>query len=103
MSWTASKSAGWLALTPVSGTNSGTVTVAVATSGLAAGTYTDSITVSAPGITPRSIPVSLVLTTGPILSVTPTSLSFSAVDRGYHDFGVSLQEWRAGVKSKGAA
>ena len=59
----ASDNAAWLTLTPVSGSNSGTVTASVNTSGLAAGTYNATITVTASGSTnsPQQIPVSLTL------------------------------------------
>ena len=63
LSWMASDNAAWLTLTPVSGSNSGTVTASVNTSGLAAGTYNATITVTASGSTnsPQQIPVSLTL------------------------------------------
>jgi fibronectin type 3 domain-containing protein len=63
MTWTVSGNAAWLALSPASGSNSGTVTSSVNLTGLAAGTYSAIITVTASGSTnsPRQIPVSLTL------------------------------------------
>lgn len=61
LSWMTSDNAVWLTPTPVSGTNSGTVSVAVNVSGLAAGTYSGSVTISAPGASTKSVPVTLVL------------------------------------------
>ena len=86
MSWTAADSASWLSVSPASGTNGGTVTVTPSITGLAAGTYTTDVVVTAPGVTgsPRTIPVTLTLDppTPPALSVSPAALSFSAVAGG---------------------
>jgi hypothetical protein len=46
--WTINDNASWLSCNPTSGTNAGEVTVSVNASGLAAGTYSGTITVSAP-------------------------------------------------------
>ena len=48
LNWTISDNTSWLNCSPTSGTNSGEVTVSVEASGLAAGTYYGTITVSAP-------------------------------------------------------
>ena len=59
-----SDSASWLSVSPASGSSSSsTLTSAVNTTGLAAGTYNAVLTVTASGATnsPRSIPVSLTL------------------------------------------
>lgn len=60
LSWTVSDNTGWLSVSPTSGTNTGAVTAFANLSGLAAGTYSGSITISATGATnsPRTIPVS---------------------------------------------
>ena len=78
LSWTVSNGASWLSATPASGTNAGTVKISVNTSGLAAGTYTGNLTVTATGATnsPQVIAVTLYLN-NPQLSVTPTALAFS--------------------------
>jgi probable HAF family extracellular repeat protein len=83
LSYTISDNVTWLSVTPTSGTSTGeqdTITVNYATSGLAAGTYTGAITITAPGATgtPKTIGVTLTVTaapTPPVLSVNPTSLS----------------------------
>jgi hypothetical protein len=86
MDWTASESASWLSVSPTSGTNSGTITVTPSISGLAAGTYTTDVTVTATGATgsPKTIPVTLTVDppAPPALSVSPTSLAFTAVQGG---------------------
>lgn len=61
LSWSVSDDATWLSLSPVSGTNSGNVTVSVNITGLTAGTYYATITIAATGATnsPVNIPVTL--------------------------------------------
>jgi hypothetical protein len=78
--WTVSDDATWLTLTPA--TSSFTAFVAV--SGLAVGTHTATITVTAPGVanSPQTIPVTLTLTAPPTVSLAPTTLSFSGVQGG---------------------
>ncbi|MDA0161538.1 DUF4082 domain-containing protein [Solirubrobacter ginsenosidimutans] len=86
LSWSASESASWLGLSPSSGTNAGTITLTPDVTGLAAGTYTTDVTVTAPGATgaPATIPVTFTVTAPvpPALSVAPTSLAFSATAGG---------------------
>ena len=64
LSWTAAENATWFGISPSSGSGPATATVAVTTSGLAPGTYNDTITVTATGAqgSPQSIPVQLTLT-----------------------------------------
>jgi hypothetical protein len=61
LSWTASNTSTWLSLSPTSGSAPSTVSVAASTSGLAVGSYSDTITVTAPGAgnSPANVPVSL--------------------------------------------
>ena len=47
MDWTASDGAAWLSLSPASGTNAGTITATPSITGLAAGTYTTDVTITA--------------------------------------------------------
>jgi len=74
LSWAASNNSAWLTLSPVSGTNSGTVNASVNLTGLAAGTYTAIITVAASGSTTssRQIPVSLTLSAAAASTATLT-------------------------------
>jgi photosystem II stability/assembly factor-like uncharacterized protein len=46
LNWTITANAAWLSCTPLSGTDSGTVTISVDSSGLASGTYNGTVTVS---------------------------------------------------------
>ena len=85
LAWTASETAGWLTLSPASGTNTGTVTASIAASSLGAGTYSTTVTVSAPGATAKTLPVALTITqstsTGGF-SVSPASLAYTGTVGG---------------------
>ena len=61
MNWTVSDDATWLSCTPLSGTNAGVVTVSVNASGLGAGEYNGTITVSSANASnsPRTVTVTL--------------------------------------------
>jgi murein DD-endopeptidase MepM/ murein hydrolase activator NlpD len=86
LQWTASEPMAWLVGSPGTGSlsagQSAAIALSVSTSGLTVGTYEGTITISAPGAanSPQSVPVSLVVTAAPVpaLSVSPTSLTFSA-------------------------
>ncbi len=70
--------AAWLAVTPATGFTPGGVGVSVNVTGLAVGTYTGSVTVTAPGASnvPLTIPVTLTITIGNLTAL-PPSLSFT--------------------------
>ena len=85
LSWAASDNAAWLTLSPVSGTNSGTVTASVNLTGLAAGTYNATVTVSASGVTAKTLPVTLTITAttaSATIGFSPTSLTFTGTVGG---------------------
>ena len=69
----------WLAVTPGSGTVSGSssVSVSVNTSGLAANTYTGTVTITAPGATTQVVNVTLVVSAQPTVTAAPSSLNFA--------------------------
>lgn len=75
LTWTAGDDAAWLSLSPSSGTNTGTVAAAVNLTGLAAGTYSSTITVSATGATSKTLPVSF--TVNPTKTTGSMSLTWS--------------------------
>jgi outer membrane protein assembly factor BamB len=82
LSFTASSNATWLSVSPTSGSAPRNEQVTVAVAGLAAGTYSGQVTVTSSGAqgSPTVIPVTLTVTAAapqPILSVTPSSVSFS--------------------------
>jgi hypothetical protein len=80
LSWTVSDNVNWLSLSPTSGTGNGSVAASVNISGLAAGTYNGTITISATGATntPQTVPVTLTVSAAPTIRLSPTSLSFTA-------------------------
>jgi hypothetical protein len=61
LNWSAASDQSWLSCTPTSGTNAGVVTVSVDATGLIAGSYSGSITVSDPNAnnSPQTVSVSL--------------------------------------------
>ena len=72
-------------MSPVSGTGAGAISASVNTAGLAAGTYTGTVTVTAAGATgsPKTIAVTLTVNPAtPVLAVTPASLSFAGTAGG---------------------
>jgi uncharacterized membrane protein len=94
LTWTASDTAGWLILSPASGTNTGTVTASIAANGLAAGTYSTTVTVTAPGATAKTLPVTLTITQSAStsgFSVSPASLACTGTVGGPNQvLGVTL-------------
>ncbi|TFH46480.1 MAG: hypothetical protein E4H01_09890, partial [Lysobacterales bacterium] len=85
LAWTANDTAAWLTLSPASGTNSGTVTASIAANGLAAGTYSTTVTVSAPGATTKTLSVTLTITQSTStsgFSVSPASLAYTGTVGG---------------------
>ena len=79
-------SAAWLMASPSGGTTPGSVSVSVNPSGLAAGTYNGNVTITASGTSnsPKTVPVTLTVTTptAPTIGVSPASLSFSFTTGG---------------------
>ncbi len=69
----------WLSVSPGSGTTPGTVSVSVNATGLAANTYTGTITISSSGAsnTPVLVPVTLTVSSLPALTTAPSSLTFN--------------------------
>ncbi|MEA2136290.1 MAG: hypothetical protein QOC68_4199 [Solirubrobacteraceae bacterium] len=99
LSFTTSDDALWMSVTPGSGTAPQDLTVSVDTAGLAAGTYTGKVTVTAAGATgsPKDITVTLVVNPGPTLAVAPASLSFSAVAGGANPAAKTLTATNSGA------
>jgi BACON domain-containing protein len=57
LSWEVSDNAAWLTLSPASGTGNGAVMLSVATGTLTAGSYNGTVTISATGASPVTVPV----------------------------------------------
>jgi hypothetical protein len=81
--YTVASSAAWLTVTPTSGTTPGSLSVGVNPSGLAAGTYNGTITVTAASASnsPQTVSVTFVVSPGttgnPSLNIAPANLSFT--------------------------
>ena len=78
LTWSASDNAAWLTLSPASGTGNGTVTLTAATGTLSAGSYSGTVTMSATGVTPVTVPVTFTVATAPNISLNPSSLTYAA-------------------------
>jgi hypothetical protein len=72
VNWTVSDSASWLSVSPVSGSSSSTLTATVNTTGLVAGTYNGTITVSAAGSSSKTVAVTLTVSAPTTSSATLT-------------------------------
>jgi len=93
LSWSASDTASWLSISPISGAAPGSLTVTANVAGLSAATYSASITVTGSGATnsPQSIPVTFTVSAPtPTLTVSPSSLTFSATQGAANPASQSL-------------
>ena len=61
LNWSVTDNRSWMSVSPTSGQNSGTINVTVSRSGLSAGTYTGTVTVSDPNATPSSKTISVTM------------------------------------------
>ena len=83
VAFTASADQAWISLSATSGTTSGAITVGVNMSGVAAGSYSGHVIVSAAGVTnsPMSIPVTLVVAAAApspyVMTMSSSSLAFT--------------------------
>ena len=89
LTWTPTKTQAWLTVTTMSAGSYG-VTAAINITGLAAGTYTDNVTITAPGASnsPLLIPISLTVTAAPPDTTppsVPTGLTATAVSSSQID------------------
>lgn len=78
IAYTVSSNAAWLSVSPVSGATPGTHSIGANVTGLAAGNYTGSLTISAAGAATQTVAVTLNVAPAPQLSVSPAALSFTA-------------------------
>ena len=96
LTWSASDNAAWLTLSPTSGTGNGSVTASVTTGMLTAGTYNGTVTLSATGATPVTVPITFTVATAPTLSVSPSSLSYTATQGAANPTNQTLSLTNAG-------
>lgn len=79
LSWNAAATAAWLALSPASGKDTGTITLTATAGSLAKGTYNTTIILSAAGATPVSIPVTFAVTEPEVtLTAFPSGMTYTA-------------------------
>ena len=101
MSFTTGSDVPWLTVTPLSGTAPQILQVSPVIAGLAAGTYIGHITTTASGAqgSPNVVTVTLTVNAQPtpILSVSPTALTFSAVTGGANPAPASLSVTNTGT------
>jgi PKD repeat protein len=76
VSWACSAADSWVKVTPTSGTNTGSVNVTIDRTQLGLGTFDSSVQITSNGGS-ATVPVT-VTNSGPILSVTPTSMDFGS-------------------------
>lgn len=94
--WTVSSNTAWVNVSPPSGTIStetDQIIIGVNSTGLAAGTYSATVTILLQGGKSQeytTLPVSVVVSDSPRLSTTPASLSFSGVAGGANPVGQTL-------------
>jgi hypothetical protein len=104
LSFTAASSATWLTVTPTSGTTPGTLGVGINTTGLTAGNYTGTVTVTSTGAanSPQTVSVNLTVTSGgrgnPTLMLSPNTLSYT-----YQTGGTPPGKQNVAVTSSGTA
>ncbi len=81
VSYSVASSAAWLSASPASGSTPGLPSVSVNPSGLAAGTYNGTLTITSAGASnsPRTVAVTLTVTAAPLptITATPSTLSFN--------------------------
>ncbi len=92
LTWTASSSVYWIAVSPASGSAPGTLTISVNPANLAAGTYTTNVPIAAAGATgsPASIAVTLIVS-----GTQPTGAITSVTNAGGYQPGVASAAWTA--------
>jgi hypothetical protein len=103
LSWSVSDDAAcWLSLSPTSGSSTGetdNVIASVDISGMSAGSYSATITISAPGATntPQTVSVSLTIAEAPAtIGYSPSSLSFAGTQGGANPSSQTLSIWDSG-------
>lgn len=85
LNWTAVKNSTWLVLNPLNGTAPTAMVVGVNTAALPAGSYSDTVTISAANASnsPQKFVVNLTMTIPPpTIKLTPKTLSFTALQNG---------------------
>jgi hypothetical protein len=87
LTWSLSDNASWLSVSPTSGSNGASPTVSVDITSLAAGTYNGTITISSNGGADKTVAVVLTITSGPLLTVTPSTINMVGSEDGTSQTG----------------
>ncbi len=83
LNWSATTSGNFFQVSPASGSGNATLNVSVTSTGLVSGLYSGSFQVSALGVAPQSVTVTLTVSgSGPAIALSPQSLTFSAQQGG---------------------
>ena len=82
LDWSVSDDAPWLSVSPASGSGAANLQVSTSLSGLAVGTYTGTITVTAPGAAGSPRTVAVTLTVAAAADTTPPTVSLTAPAAG---------------------
>lgn len=100
LSWSSSDNATWASVSPTTGsiTNSAQISVSVNPTGLAAGSYTGTLTVSVKKGGNISVPMTLMVTSGSTTSSTSTTLSSSSATTATLSWAPSTSTNLAGYK-----
>jgi len=101
LTWSASESLAWLSLSSISDTAPSTVGVSVNSSGLSAGTYTGTITISSNGGN-QTVTTTLTVNppaVNPTLQVSPTNLTFNMTQGGSNPTALPLNVTNSGTGS----
>jgi hypothetical protein len=99
LSWSVSSGAGWLSVSPASGSTTGeldSVGVTFSTASLAAGSYSAALTVSGTGVTSQTVSVSLTVTPPPAVLALSTNLLSVTATQGQNAAAQSFTVRNAG-------
>jgi hypothetical protein len=93
MAWTAASNQNWLTVSPASGSDQGTISVQPNVAGLAAGTYTASVTVTAPGAAGSPAAVAVTFVVAPAQAPPSTQASININCGGWDLTGSDGTKW----------
>lgn len=101
VTWSGTDNASWLSISPTSGsiTSSAHISVSVNSAGLAAGTYTAAVTITAVQGGSISVPVTLTVTSGSTTSSTSTSTTSSTLTSTTSSTNTASLTWNASTSS----
>ena len=96
LSWSITSNEAWLSVSPDNGVNDVTVTVSVDRTGLPDNTYMGMLSITSNGGS-ATVPVMMIVSTVPVLSVSPTTLFFSPTSTSHtfaiENVGAGTLEW----------